>query len=387
MKFLIPFVLLFAGLQAQSEELLVKLKPEARSIMNVFSGPMNIETLKTDSSIMVIEGDLKELQMNPMVEQVERNYKIQINPIITEDPDPSKVWGVERIGTKDLLAEGVVASADVIVAVIDTGVDYTHQALKDGMWVNEKEIPDNKIDDDGNGYVDDVYGYDFANDDGDPMDDHSHGTHVSGTIAGTGGIGVAPGVSIMALKFLSGSGGGTLAGAIDAINYATAHGAHIMNNSWGGGGYSGMLKDAIVKAEKAGIVFVAAAGNSRRDNDTIGSYPANYDVDNVISVAASTKEGTRAFFSNWGKKKVHVAAPGMNIYSSVPGDKYLTFNGTSMAAPHVSGAVALLLSHGESPHDCIRDALVEESDKIEALEDVSQSDGRINVHKAWKDLF
>jgi subtilisin family serine protease len=387
MKFLIPFIFLFAGLQAQSEELLVKLKPEARSIMHVFSGPTDIETLKTDSSIMVIEGDLKELQMNPMVEHVERNYRIQINPIIAEDPDPSKVWGVERIGTKDLLAEGVVPSSDIIVAVIDTGVDYTHRALKDSVWVNEKEIPDNKIDDDGNGYVDDIHGYDFVNDDGDPMDDHAHGTHVSGTIAGADGIGVAPGVRIMGLKFLSASGGGSLGDAIDAINYATEHGAHIMNNSWGGGGYSKMLEDAIKKAEKAGVVFVAAAGNSRADNDRSGSYPANYDVDNVISVAASTKEETRAFFSNYGKKKVHVAAPGMNIYSSVPGDKYLTFNGTSMAAPHVSGAIALLLSHGESPHDCIRDALVEQSDKFDDLEDVSVSDGRINVHRAWKDLF
>jgi len=279
---------------------------------------------------------------------------------IPDDALFDELWGMHNTGQTggtsgaDIDApeawEINTGSRQVVVAVIDTGVDYTHPDLTNNIWTNPGEIPGNGLDDDGNGFVDDVHGYDFVNGDGDPMDDHFHGTHVSGTIGaeGNNGIGVA-GVcwktSIMALKFLDAGGSGNTADAIAAIEYATLMGARVMNNSWGGGGYEQSLKDAIDAAGAANIVFVAAAGNDfGNDNDVTPLYPAGYDSTNILSVMATDHDDLRSDFSNFGLTTVDLAGPGTDVLSCAPGGGYQFLSGTSMATPHVAGACALLLS-------------------------------------------
>ncbi|MCB0419883.1 MAG: S8 family serine peptidase, partial [Bdellovibrionales bacterium] len=253
---------------------------------------------------------------------------------LPNDPGLDRLWGLindGRSGTKgvDVGAQEAwkihTGAKNVIVAVIDTGVDYTIPDLAPNMWVNAAEANGTAgVDDDGNGFVDDLYGWDFANNDNDPKDDHSHGSHVSGTIGAKGNdnqgvVGVNWDVQIMALKFIKAQGGGTLEGAIGAIDYAVKMGANVLNNSWGGGGYSQQLYDAIDRTKKANRLFVAAAGNSSSDNDKKPTYPASYQIDNIISVAAIDARGNKASFSCYGKKSVHIAAPGVQIFSTVPG--------------------------------------------------------------------
>ncbi|HEX9506410.1 MAG TPA: S8 family serine peptidase, partial [Acidimicrobiia bacterium] len=287
-------------------------------------------------------------------------------------------------------------SSSVVVAVIDTGVAYTHPDLAANMWVNTGEIPGNGIDDDGNGYVDDVYGYDFVNHDGNPFDDHGHGTHVAGTIAGVGnnGIGVV-GVNwharIMALKFLGASGSGSTSDAVSAVLYAANMHAKVMNNSWGGGGFSQALMDAITTANSAGSLFVAAAGNFSDDNDVFPNYPSNYDVPNVVAVAATDHNDALATFSNYGHTTVDLGAPGVNILSTVPtsggglsdpsGYRYLS--GTSMATPHVSGAAALLFAQFPGiTHLQVKDRLLNGVDHVPSLAGITVTGGRLNVLNA-----
>jgi subtilisin family serine protease len=224
-------------------------------------------------------------------------------------------------------------SSDVVVAVIDTGVDYNHPDLAQNMWT----------DPDGG------YGYNFFNNNPNPMDFNSHGTHVAGTIAALrdnaiGVAGVAPEVRIMAIQFLGANGAGTLSGAINSIYYAINNGANVINASWGGGGNSSLLKEAIAAAGDAGILFVAAAGNNATDNQVRPTYPASFDLPNIISVAANNVQDSLAWFSNYGASAVDIAAPGVGILSSVPGG-YSYYSGTSMAAPHVAGVAALILSN------------------------------------------
>jgi subtilisin family serine protease len=182
------------------------------------------------------------------------------------------------------------------------------------------------------------------------LDDHGHGSHCAGTIGakgddGKGIVGVAWNVKLMGVKFLSASGSGSLEGAIRAVDYATKMGAKIMSNSWGGGGFSQALEDAIKRSHAAGALFVAAAGNNGSNNDSRATYPANYNVPNMLSVAAIDNRGMMASFSNYGRNTVHVGAPGVNITSSTAAGGYDTWSGTSMATPHVSGIASLLLSH------------------------------------------
>src|SRR5439155_11725125 len=200
---------------------------------------------------------------------------------------------------------------------------------------------------DGNGYVDDWRGWDFVNNDNNPVDDHNHGTHVSGTIGaignnGMGVVGINWNVKIMALKFLDASGSGTTANAVKAVLYAKDKGALATNNSWGGDDFSQALLDAITQADAAGSLFVAAAGNSYASNDTTPNYPSSYDVPNVIAVAATDSSDAKALFSNYGKKSVDLGAPGVNILSTIRGNTYAYFDGTSMATPHVTGSAALV---------------------------------------------
>lgn len=309
-------------------------------------------------------------KQNANIAIIEPNYIYSINhrkSVKPNDPSLSKLWGMINGGQSDSAGQVGVAgvdinatnawriqtgSADTVVAVIDTGVNYKSKDLARNMWVNTAEKNGKKgVDDDGNGYVDDIYGWNFvpnAKNPSDPMDDQGHGTHCAGTIGAVGNdkygiVGVAWKTRIMALKFLGADGSGSLEGAVQAIDYATKNGAKILSNSWSGGAYSEILKEAIERSHKAGALFVAAASNNAANNDTSERYPANYDVANVLTVAAIDNKGQLANFSNYGKKKVHIGAPGVNIYSTVL-KGYDSWSGTSMATPHVSGAAVLLAS-------------------------------------------
>ncbi len=328
-------------------------------------------TLKTEE---LSQKSVNVLASDPNIEYIEKSQTYTISPVsinkeVISDAKYTDQWGLKNTGKnsggwfsrgkagEDVNAEAAwaISKGDkaIKIAVIDTGVDYTHQDLKANMWTNELEangLPG--VDDDGNGYIDDIHGYDFANDDGDPADGHGHGTHCAGNIGAkhdrSGVRGVMNDVQIVGIKFLSDSGSGESEDAIESIEYAIKAGVQLMSNSWGGGDFSQALKDAIQAANDAGIVFVAAAGNERANNDSRDTYPANYEVDNVISVGAMEGAGKRASFSNYGVEKVHVFAPGSNILSTVPGDRYQKMSGTSMAAPLASGVIGLLIA--ENPN-------------------------------------
>lgn len=279
-------------------------------------------------------------------------------------------------------------SPSVLIAVLDTGVDYTHEDLSDNIWVNQLEIPNNGLDDDGNGYVDDLYGIDTFNADTDPLDDHGHGTHVAGTIGAVGSnnvgvTGVNWNTRIMALKFLGSNGSGSTLNAVTAIDYAIDHGVDVINASFGGGFYSQALYEAVERAEKAGVLFVAAAGNSNQNNDLKPQYPSGFTLSNVVAVAASDQDDDRAWFSNYGENTVHVTAPGANILSTLPQNKYGLLSGTSMAAPQVSGIAGLVFS--EYPHyspEQVKYLMMNSSHVMESLVGVSQSSGRVDAEAA-----
>ena len=304
------------------------------------------------------------LERDPRVRYAERNVRFRISAE-PDDPSFGELWGLDNsgqpvnggfTGTPDADVDAPEAwdvttgSSEVIVGVIDTGVDYSHPDLAANIWLNEGEncagCRNDGVDNDGNGYVDDWRGWDFLNDDNNPFDDNGHGTHVAGTIGaagdnGTGVTGVNWNVRIIPLKFLSANGSGDASDAVRALLYATAMGATVTNNSYGGDGYSQAFADAIAAADAQGSVFVAAAGNSFANNDASPSYPSSYELPNVISVAATDQNDARAWFSNYGRRSVDLGAPGTNILSTQPGAAYAYLDGTSMAAPHVAGAVAL----------------------------------------------
>ncbi|MES3039460.1 MAG: S8 family peptidase [Bdellovibrionota bacterium] len=288
-------------------------------------------------------------QKSSEFEYVEPNYIYSISRMTVNDPKLKSQWALSNLtsGINIDKAWDISRGSDrIIVAVIDTGIDYTHPDLVNNMWRNEAEANGViGLDDDDNGYVDDVYGYNFVKKNGNPKDDHNHGTHCAGIIgAGTNnGLGIASpnwNVSLMGLKFLDAKGSGTSENAILAIDYAIKMKANILSNSWGGDGYSKALEAAILRAQAAGILFVAAAGNEANNNDKKPFYPAGYKVGNVISVAATNSFGSLAGFSNFGVNTVHIAAPGENILSTVAGTGYAYMSGTSMAAPLVSGVAA-----------------------------------------------
>ena len=275
----------------------------------------------------------------------------------------------------------------IVVGVIDTGIDYNHPDLAANIWQNPGEVDGDGIDNDGNGYIDDVHGYDFFSDDGNPMDEGSHGTHVSGTIgaaAGSAGnvAGVCWNVSMMGLRFL-GPNGGFISDAIDAVAYSVQNGVNLTSNSWGGGGYSALLEAEIQNAGNHGMLFVAAAGNDGWDTDTNPQYPGAYTCDNIISVAATDHNDGMAYFSNFGATSVDIAAPGVNILSTYPGHSYASFSGTSMACPHVTGACALLLgiNPGMNPAQ-VKALILGSADPIASQAGKSVTGGRLNLFKA-----
>ena len=306
----------------------------------------------------------------------------------------NSLWGLHQANDVDMDAPEAwdvrTSAASVVVAVIDTGVRYTHQDLAANMWRNTREIPGNRRDDDNNGVIDDVFGLDAVNNDGDPNDDHSHGTHCAGTIGavgnnGLGITGVAWQVQLMALKFLSASGSGTTSDAIRCIDYARANGAKIMSNSWGGGGPSASLLASIERARAAGILFVAAAGNAARNTDSSPNYPSGYASDNIVSVAATDSSDRLASFSNFGAATVDLGAPGAGILSTVASSDsaYASYSGTSMATPHVAGALAILAAQfPRDNHSALIRRLLSATDPNPNLRGRTVAGGRLNLAKA-----
>jgi len=350
---------------------------------------------------MTVESALQSVNGQPGVLYAEPDYEAQALATIPNDPSFAQLWGMNNTGqgggTPDADIDAPEAwdtatgSERVVVAVIDTGVDYTHADLAANIWTNPGEIPGNGLDDDGNGFVDDVHGYDFINNDGDPMDDMNpiyHGTHCAGTIGAVGnnGVGVAGvcwNVRIMALKFLGASGSGDTSDAVRAVEYAVLMGARLTSNSWGGGGATQSLRDAIAAAGAAGQLFIAAAGNSNRDNDLTPLYPTGYDCDNIISVMATDSNDVRASFSCYGATTVDIAAPGVGIYSCKAGNAYQSLSGTSMATPHVAGAAALLLSVDPALTWAeIKAILLDTADRKASLTKLCVSEGRLNIAAA-----
>lgn len=342
-------------------------------------------------------------ESRPEVAYVEPNYRYQASAI-PNDPQFPILWGLHNTaqigGVVDADIDAPEAwdvqtgSHDVIVAIIDTGIDYTHPDLVPNLWTNTAELNGLPgIDDDANGIVDDIYGARWNSGsglptNGDPMDGAGHGTHVAGTIgaAGNNGIGVVGvnhSVRLMGLKFLDDSGFGDTADAVAAIEYAIDQGAHLSNNSWGGGGFSNALRDAIAAAGAANQLFVAAAGNDASNTDTFVSYPSGYDLPNIISVASSTRSETLSSFSNFGATTVDLAAPGSDIYSTIPGGSYGWLSGTSMASPHVAGVAALLLAHspGASPAE-VKSWILDSADPVPAFSGLMVTGARLNAAAA-----
>ncbi|NQY99129.1 MAG: S8 family serine peptidase [Bdellovibrionales bacterium] len=346
------------------------------------------------------------LKSNPMVANAEPNFIYTIDTdeqptTVPNDPEFNALWGLHNTDSRPdgLNSAGIdvdalkaweitTGSDEVVIAVIDTGVDYTIDDLVPNVWTNDAELNGEAgVDDDGNGFVDDIYGMDFANEDSDPMDDHGHGSHCAGTIGASGNngigiVGVAQNVKLMGIKFLTARGGGTLEGAIKSIDYATLMGVDVMSNSWGGGGFSEELKNSIIRAKEAGILFTAAAGNSRQNNDARPTYPATYDVDNIVSVAAIDSRGRLASFSSYGATTVDVAAPGVNVLSTTP-DGLKSWSGTSMATPHVSGVAALVLANEpEITMTDLRDRLINTTKPVSAVRGKVASGGIVSAYYA-----
>lgn len=343
------------------------------------------------------------------------------------DPLFGQQWGMQQMGVQSAWS-ATKGNPDVVVAVIDTGVDYTHEDLVDNMWRNPLEIAGNGVDDDNNGYVDDIVGWDFVSKDNKPYDLYAsmfdmlmgggnpgHGTHVAGCVAarsdnGKGIAGVAPNVRIMALRFISEKGQGTTADAISAIKYAVANGAKVTNNSWGSEGDdpndpdTNALKDAIAMAQQAGVLFIAAAGNGHQgvgynnDTDAKPAVPASYTNANIISVAAIDANGALGSFSNWGAVSVDLGAPGVKVLSTVaqpekysdtvidiPGLITATWDGTSMAAPHVAGAAALYWSaNPDKSWVDVKNAIIQSVKRTNALQGKSVSGGVLDVQNMMR---
>lgn len=356
--------------------------------------------------------------MSDMVAYAEVNYRIELEmpnarPVdersgndLAESPnDPhfSDQWGLNNDGSNggakgahiDALKAWAITkgSEDVVIAVLDTGVDYTHPDLVSNMWIRPDRIPqygDNEL-----GIYNDRYGFNAADNAADPMDENGHGTHCAGVIGAEadndlGIAGINWNARIMPLKFLGRGGFGTTKDAIEAINYAVDRkkkgvNVRIISASWGSTQYSKALEDAIRAAGENGILFVAAAGNSSTDNDKRPHYPSNYDLPNVVSVAALDRSDHLASFSNYGTKTVDVAAPGKEIVSTWLSEAYREASGTSMATPHVAGIAALIVANEpDISVEKLKARLIAAVDKLDGLNGKVVSGGRINAAKALK---
>jgi thermitase len=345
----------------------IKLSYQSLNVLSVGSDKSlqsALATLKNNPDVVYAEPNfiysiaVMPKEKSAITKKLEKSPFADLNAATPDDPSFGQLWGIRNTGSNEPQGKAGVEGADVNalkawditrgshavrIAIIDTGVDYTHPDLK--------------------GNVDAEHGFNFVNNTKDAMDDHGHGTHCAGTIGAihdnkVGVAGVMADVTIIPLKFLDATGSGSLEAAVKAIDYATELNVDLMSNSWGGGGRSEALFEAIKRASDKGIIFTAAAGNSTSNNDTTPSYPASYESPNVISVAALTAQNDLAYFSSYGRNTVHIAAPGHNILSTVKGGGYEIMSGTSMATPHVSGVLGLLLAkEGRLPHEVMRERL------------------------------
>lgn len=459
------------------KDILIKLKPGAANqigVLDAFVKNGTVENLGGNWIHVMSTQDIdlkslnNKLQSNPWVEYAQPNYKIKLmedykasspelraaavkiledsqaqpikdNPTIPNAPtiasgaDPliSSQWGMNDIGAFDIW-KTFRGSSDMIVAVIDTGVDYTHEDLLPNLWrnpgeagtdANGKNKASNGIDDDNNGYIDDTIGWDFVSNDNKPFDlsvepmqllagggNPGHGTHCAGNVGARGnnniGIsGVAPEVKIMSLRFISEKGAGTTAQAISAIRYAVDNGAKVLSNSWGAegedpndGAENQALKDTIQYCQDKGVLFIAAAGNGHKgvgynnDSDAKPALPASYDHDIIISVAALDSTDHLGSFSNWGVKTVDIGAPGVQVFSTTVGSNYsdtvldifgytVYWDGTSMATPHVAGAAALYWSaHPTQTWKEVKNAMLSSAKPIPALNGKVLSNGKLNLN-------
>ncbi len=359
------------------------------------AGPQAIALVPGLTVMQLQEGEdplmvQEELKKNSQVEYAEPDYELSASDITPNDPLFNSLWGMPKISAPNAwdLFKGVATT----IAVIDTGVDYNHPDLIGNLWKNPGEIAGNGKDDDGNGYIDDIYGYDFCNKDSNPMDDNNHGTHVSGTIAGRanngiGVVGVNWNAKIMSLKFLCASGFGYTSDAILALNYAVAKGAQISNNSWGGADYSQSMANAITNARNKNHIAVFAAGNNGSNNDNSPYYPASYGHDNLVAVAATTPSDSLATFSNYGATYVDLGAPGAGVQSTLPGNNYGSYSGTSMATPHVVGALSLVWGlYPTMNYKQVIAQVVESGDSLSSLQGKTLSGRRLNVYRALTQL-
>ena len=405
-------------------ELIVKLKPgqtlpklaNVKSVQNLFE---NVYVLRTTNlHLPSLEAALKN---NPKVMYTERNHRAEkrilprpdktstitfdkIPPSDSQFNDPliGKVWSFLDAKQNGISVNsayklyGTTNTTPVIVAVVDTGVDIHHEDLKNNIWENTKEIPNNGIDDDGNGYVDDVNGINTLVRDAngkatvDVTDTYSHGTHVSGTIAasqnnGIGIAGIASNVKIMPIRTVPNSGDETDIDVAEAFVYAARNGARIINCSFGKSVNEGrqLIPDTLKYiGDKFGVLVIVAAGNDSDDIDVNPTYPASYTNDNLLIVASTTNTGKMSSFSNFGKINVDVAAPGSNVYSTVPGNKYESMSGTSMATPTTVGVAAEILSHNPDLTAAqLKDILIKSVTKVDSFQNKMVSGGRIDLLK------
>lgn len=354
-----------------------------------------------DAGFDGVENALAQLQTpGAPVRFAEPDYLLYpLDVSLPDDPDFGRQSGLKSSGENgeegdiDVLAawDFHTGSAKVLVGVIDSGIDYLHPDLQANIWSNPKEIPGNRIDDDRNGYVDDVRGWDFLSNDAKPMDEDGHGTHCAGTIGavgnnGIGITGVCMDVTLVPLRVL-GYYGASNSDVTEALAYATRVGVAVTSNSYGGTKSSRALREQIEMAGKAGALFVSAAGNEGDNLDYTSFRPGTYGASNIINVAATNASDQLAGFSNYGVKSVDIAAPGVRIYSTVPGGRYHQDSGTSMAAPFVTGAVALLKSaYPGLSGSKIKELLLSSADRLPALEGKILSGGRLNVAQAMRSV-
>lgn len=387
------------------------------TIVKMYKGIGGLALVQLPAGVTVADA-VNRFSASGGIEYAEPDYRFSIQAV-PNDTRFGEMWGLNNTGqtggteNADIDAPEAwdihTGSRDIIVAVVDTGVDYTHPDLRDNLWINQAEmngLPN--TDDDGNGFIDDIYGYDFYGLDSDPLDDNLHGTHVSGTIGAVGNnnIGVAGicwNTRIMAVKVMGANGSGYLSSIVDGVTYAVNNGAKVINASLGayGGGAGGLdiyirsFYDAIDYADAHDVLFVCSAGNDAMDNDSSIWFPASYNLPNMLSVMATDHFDQPANFTHWGKNMVDLGAPGVDILSTFPtyltgemmwwgfATDYETISGTSMASPHVAGACALVWSAKPTLKASeVKSIILSTVDPLDSLEDLCVTEGRLNIFKA-----
>lgn len=356
----------------------------------------------------MIKNEVKILSLSSVKQNVQRSTRLSIpktgktrkkeTSVLLNDPNMKEKWGLKKVDIKHAwnISQG---SKGIVVAVIDTGIDTSHEDLSSNLWANPGETGKDKngknkatngIDDDNNGYVDDVHGWNFVSNNPDLKDNHGHGTHISGIIGAEGGngkgiSGVSPKVSIMSLKYFDPKAPGmnNLENTVKAIHYAIENGANIINYSGGGLEYSKKEMQAVKRAQAAGILFVAAAGNERSNSDERKYYPADYELDNIISVTAINSDEKILPSSNFGVITVDISAPGKEIYSTMPKGRYGYMTGTSQATAFVSGVAALVMAHNRD-YSAIQVAkyIKQTGDVIDSLKGKTRYQRKLNSYRA-----